>query len=69
MTSKQKLGKVVGQVMGLRVRQTTGTKTRNGSTPGQIVIFAGKNKVEGPFTSKQAAMSRARELTSIKVNI
>lgn len=69
MTSKEKIGKVVGQVMGLRVRQTTGTKTRNGSTPGQIAIFAGKNKVEGPFKSKEAAMTRAKELTSQKVSI
>lgn len=69
MTSKGKMGKVVGQVMGLRVRQTPGQKTRSGSTPGQIAIFAGKNKVEGPFKSKEAAMSRAKELVSQKVNI
>ena len=68
MTSKKNsLGKVVGQVMGLRVRQTTGTKTRTGTTSGQISIFAGKNKVEGPFKTKELAMNRAKALTSQKV--
>lgn len=70
MATKQKnLGKVVGQVMGLRVRQTEGAKTRSGSQPGQIAIFAGKNQVEGPFKTKELAMARAKEIQSNKISL
>lgn len=70
MATKQKnLGKVVGQVMGLRVRQTPGTKTRSGSQPGKIAIFAGKNQIEGPFKTKELAMVRAMEIQSQKISL
>jgi len=70
MATKQKnLGKVVGQVGGLRVRQTAGVKTRSGSQPGQIAIFAGKRKVDGPFKTKELAMVRAKEIQSIKISL
>jgi hypothetical protein len=66
-TKRVNLGKVVGQVGGLRVRQTetvgrVGNKMATKSTT--IGIFSGKNVVESGFKTKESAIVRAKEIQS-----
>lgn len=72
MTGKKNLGKVIGQVQGLRIRQMVKTSTVKGkvTTSGtQIAIFKGKNMVESGFSNKETALNRAKEMTSVKVSL
>lgn len=72
MTGKKNLGKVVGQVAGLRVRQLDKQSTVKGklvTTGTQIGIFKGKVMVESGFKNVDLAISRASQLVSGKVTI
>jgi hypothetical protein len=67
MAVKKNLGKVIGQVGGMRIRQIDQTATVKGKlvTKGtEIGIFQGKNKVESGFKTKEVAMVRASQLVS-----
>ncbi len=72
MTGKKNLGKVIGQVQGLRIRQVVKTSTVKGkvaTASTQIGIFKGKTMVESGFSNKEAAIVRAKEMTSQKVTL
>ena len=61
------MGKVIGQIGGLRVRQveTTGqvnNKTVTKSTT--IGIYSGKKMIETGFKNKESAIIRAKEIQS-----
>jgi len=66
-TKRVNVGKVVGQVGGLRVRQTetigrVGNKMATKST--SIGIYTGKKMVETGFKTKESAIVRAKEIQS-----
>ena len=66
-TKRVNVGKVVGQVGGLRVRQTetvgrVGNKMATKST--SIGIYTGKKMVETGFKTKELAIVRAKEIQS-----
>lgn len=67
MAIKKNVGKVIGQVEGLKIRQTNKTSTVKGKTvtkSTEIGIFRGKNLVESGFKNKEVAISRAKEIKS-----
>ena len=64
-TKRVNVGKVVGQVGGLRVRQTetvgrVGNKMATKSTT--IGIYTGKKMIETGFKNKESAIARAIEI-------
>ena len=66
-TKRVNVGKVIGQVGGLRVRQTesvgkVGNKMATKSTT--IGIYTGKKMVESGFKTKESAIVRAKEIQS-----
>ena len=66
-TKRVNVGKVIGQVGGLRVRQTeslgkVGNKMATKSTT--IGIYTGKKMVETGFKTKESAIVRAKEIQS-----
>ena len=72
MTGKKNLGKVIGQVQGLRIRQMDKTSTVKGkvtTSSTQIGIFKGKTMVESGFSNKETAINRAKEMISVKVSL
>jgi hypothetical protein len=67
MAVKKKAGKVIGQVQGLKIRQTNQTSTLKGKTitkSTQIGIFRGKTQLESGFKNRESAILRAGELNS-----
>ncbi len=67
MAVKKNVGKVIGQVEGLKIRQTDKTATVKGKTitkSTEIGIFRGKNVVETGFKNRETAILRAKELKS-----
>jgi hypothetical protein len=67
MGAKRNVGKVIGQVEGLKIRQTNKTATVKGKTvtkSTEIGIFQGKNVVETGFKNRELAILRAREIKS-----
>ena len=61
------MGKVIGQIGGLRVRQVettgqVGNKTVTKSTT--IGIYSGKKMIETGFKNKESAIIRAKEIQS-----
>lgn len=67
MAVKKTSGKVIGQVQGLKIRQTNQTTTIKGQSvtkSTQIGIFRGKNQLETGFKNKESAIVRASELNS-----
>jgi hypothetical protein len=59
------MGKVIGQIGGLRVRQVettgqVGNKTVTKSTT--ISIYSGKKMIETGFKNKESAITRAKEI-------
>jgi hypothetical protein len=67
-TKRVNVGKVIGQVGGLRVRQTesvgkVGNKMATKST--SIGIYTGKKMVETGFKTKESAIIRAKEISQI----
>ena len=69
MAIKKSFGKVIGQVEGLKVRQMDKTSTVKGKvvTVGTTIgIFKGKNMVESGFKNKEVAITRAKELKSVR---
>jgi hypothetical protein len=67
MGAKRNVGKVIGQVEGLKIRQTNKTSTVKGKTvtkSTEIGIFQGKNVVETGFKNRELAILRAREIKS-----
>ena len=67
MGAKRNIGKVIGQVEGLRIRQIDKTATVKGkllTKSTEISIFRGKNLVESGFKSKDVAILRAKEIKS-----
>ena len=67
MGVKRSIGKVIGQVEGLRIRQIDKTATVKGkllTKSTEISIFQGKNLVESGFKSKDVAILRAKEIKS-----
>jgi hypothetical protein len=71
MAIKKNVGKVIGQVQGLKIRQTNQTATVKGKTTTkstQIGIFQGKNMIETGFKNREIALTRAKEIKSQIVN-
>jgi hypothetical protein len=69
MAGKKNLGKVIGQVGGLRIRQMNKTTTLKGKTQTsgtEFGIFKGKNKVE-VHTSKASAFLKAGQITGLSI--
>ncbi len=67
MAIKSKLGKVIGQVEGLKIRQTNKMATVKGklvTKSTEIGIYKGKNLVETGFKNKEVAIVRAKEIKS-----
>jgi hypothetical protein len=67
MAVKKSVGKVIGQVEGLKIRQTDKTATVKGkivTKSTEIGIFRGKNIVESGFKNKEVAILRAKEIKS-----
>jgi hypothetical protein len=67
MAVKKTAGKVIGQVQGLKIRQTNQTATLKGKTvtkSTQIGIFRGKTQLESGFKNRESAILRAGELNS-----
>jgi hypothetical protein len=67
MAVKKNVGKVIGQVQGLRVRQIDQTSTVKGkifTKSTQIGIFNGKKQIESGFKTKESALLRAKEMVS-----
>jgi hypothetical protein len=67
MAVKKTAGKVIGQVQGLKIRQTNQTSTLKGKTitkSTQIGIFRGKTQLESGFKNRESAILRAGELNS-----
>ncbi len=67
MAVKKNAGKVIGQVEGLKIRQTDKTATVKGklvTKSTEIGIFRGKNLVETGFKNKEVAILRAKEIKS-----
>ena len=67
MAIKKNVGKVIGQVEGLKIRQTDQTATVKGKTftkSTKIGIFQGKNMVETGFKNREVALIRAKEIKS-----
>lgn len=67
MAVKKNSGKVIGQVMGLKVRQINKTSVVKGKTVTkgtEIGIFRGKNMVETGFKNRESAIVRANQLKS-----
>ena len=67
MAIKKNAGKVIGQVEGLRIRQTNKTATVKGklvTKSTEIGIFKGKTLVETGFKNKEVAILRAKEMKS-----
>ena len=70
MAVKKSVGKVIGQVEGLKIRQTDKTATVKGkivTKSTEIGIFRGKNIVESGFKNKEVAILRAKEIKSQNV--
>ena len=58
MAIKKNVGKVIGQVQGLKIRQTNQTATVKGKTTTkstQIGIFQGKNMIETGFIKRDSS--------------
>ena len=71
MAIKKNVGKVIGQVQGLKIRQTNQTATVKGKTTTKstkIGIFQGKNMIETGFKNREIALTRAKEIKSQIVN-
>lgn len=67
MAVKKNAGKVIGQVEGLKIRQTDKTATVKGklvTKSTEIGIFRGKSVVETGFKNKETAIIRAKEIKS-----
>jgi hypothetical protein len=67
MAVKSKLGKVIGQVNGLKIRQTNKMATVKGklvTKSTEIGIFRGKKLVETGFKNREVAVVRAKEIKS-----
>lgn len=67
MAIKKNVGKVIGQVQGLRIRQTDQTATVKGKTvtkSTKIGIFQGKTMLETGFKNRETALIRAKEIKS-----
>jgi hypothetical protein len=67
MAIKKNVGKVIGQVEGLKIRQTDKTASVKGklvTKSTEIGIFRGKNVVETGFKNKETALIRAKEIKS-----
>lgn len=67
MAVKKNAGKVIGQVDGLKIRQTNKTATVKGklvTKSTEIGIFRGKNVVETGFKNRETAILRAKEIKS-----
>jgi len=67
MAVKKTTGKVIGQVQGLKIRQTNQTTTVKGKNVTKstlIGIFRGKNQLESGFKNRESAIIRATELNS-----
>jgi hypothetical protein len=67
MAVKKNIGKVIGQVEGMKIRQIDKTATVKGKTltqSTQIGIFQGKNVVETGFKNRESAIARAKEIKS-----
>ena len=67
MAVKKNVGKVIGQVEGLKIRQTDKTATVKGkivTKSTEIGIFRGKSMVETGFKNKEVASLRANEIKS-----
>ena len=67
MAIKKNAGKVIGQVEGLKIRQTNQMATVKGKTvtkSTEIGIFRGKTLVEKGFKNREVAISRAKEIKS-----
>jgi hypothetical protein len=67
MAVKKSVGKVIGQVEGLKIRQTDKTATVKGkivTKSTEIGIFRGKSVVETGFKNKEVAILRAKEIKS-----
>ena len=67
MAVKKNVGKVIGQVEGLKIRQTDKTATVKGkivTKSTEIGIFRGKSVVENGFKNKEVAILRAKEIKS-----
>ena len=69
MAIKKSFGKIIGQVEGLKIRQIDKTSTVKGKlvTVGTTIgIYQSKNMVESGFKNKEVALTRAKELKSVK---
>lgn len=67
MGAKRNVGKVIGQVEGLKIRQINKTATvkgKNVTKSTEISIFQGKNVVETGFKNRELALLRAKEIKS-----
>ena len=67
MAVKKNVGKVIGQVEGLKIRQMDKTSTVKGKSvtkSTEIGIFRGKNMVETGFKNREVAILRAKEMKS-----
>lgn len=67
MAIKKNVGKVIGQVEGLKIRQLDKTATVKGKTltkSTEIGIFRGKTVVETGFKNRELAIQRAKEIKS-----
>lgn len=67
MAVKKTTGKVIGQVQGLKIKQTNQTTTVKGKNVTKstlIGIFRGKNQLESGFKNRESAIIRATELNS-----
>lgn len=67
MAVNKNASKVIGQVEGLKIRQTNKTATVKGklvTKSTEIGIFRGKNVVETGFKNRETAILRAKEIKS-----
>jgi hypothetical protein len=67
MAVKKNVGKVIGQVEGLKIRQmdkTASVKGKSVTKSTEIGIFRGKNMVETGFKNREVAILRAKEMKS-----
>ena len=67
MAVKKNVGKVIGQVEGLKIRQmdkTASVKGKSVTKSTEIGIFRGKYMVETGFKNREVAILRAKEMKS-----
>jgi hypothetical protein len=67
MGTKKNLGKVIGQVEGMRIRQIDKISTVKGklvTKKTEIAIFQGKTQLESGFKNREVAIVRANEMKS-----